>query len=132
MKVLDSARGLSSGCLSRAVSRCWESWHSSSGNSLGSVGRPPTMTVSDVNDAVLAIHLIYNVSPQARSSGQTSTAKTTFLDRMTRLSLRPFLTLPLFVPKVSEARTAMGDWALRSLRSISMLPTHMQSHHFPI
>ena len=41
------------------------------------------------------------------------------------------LTVPLCGTRVSEAHMAMVDLALRSLKSIFMLLTRTQFHHFP-
>jgi len=68
----------------------------------------------------------------AKSNGQTLTAKAMRLDMMALPALRGYLTVLRFVTQVSEVDTGTVDWRLRSLTLIFIIPTHTQSHHFPI
>lgn len=67
------------------------------------------MMVSDVDDAATVICLVDIALTQARSSGQTLTAKATLLHMMTLLALRGYLTALRSVTQVSEGHMGTVD-----------------------
>jgi hypothetical protein len=87
------------------------------------------MTVSEFDDVKSVTSLLTSPS-QAKSSGQTSTAKATSRWRMITLPPEAYPTMLPPVAKASKAHTGMVDWALHSLKWTFTLLTRMQSRHF--